>query len=201
MELYPAGSITFVISENHEQDDLITEEDALLLAQSTSEYFKYQLSQKRLDKSIKVTAVDQFRGCVTIVISIGVAITAGGGFAAFEFLKNYKDIREGLDKLIDDMKNLKVWLKKKIFRKKTGKVEEKPEAPFEVLFEETIDQYKKLPPEQRKFWGAGQSVIIVGENDHFSKYTLSVKREDITLPEEKKPVKEKKKKESKKIEK
>ena len=50
------------------------------------------------------------------------------------------------------MKNLKVWLKKKIFRKKTGKVEEKPEAPFEVLFEETIDQYKKLRPEQRKFW-------------------------------------------------
>lgn len=205
METYPAGSITFVISENHSHDEVVTDDMALRLAQSLSDYFSFELSKRNLGNTIAVTGIEIYRGCVTIIISIGVvAAAAGGGWALVEFFKNYKDVREGLDKLVEDMKNMKVWVRKKIFGKTSPSTEttvqenkavkDKPVEPFEILFQQAIDQYNSMDPDHRKFWAAGQEMTIMNEKGEYCKYTLAVKREDIKLPKEKSPEKVKKSK-------
>lgn len=193
METYPAGSITFVISENHKLYDEISDDEAYYLTNSFVDYFRFQLSKNRLDDVITVTGVEYYRGCVTIIITIGAVVAAaGGGLALVGFFKNYKAVREGLDKFLEDMKNMKAWIKRKIFKKpadqtaiipeKAGPETEKTEVPFQILFEQVIDQYNSITPEQRKFWTAGQYVTIMNEKGEYSKYTVAVKREDIALP-------------------
>lgn len=200
METIPAGSITFVISENHSFDEAITENEASFLAKSLSAYFIFQLSKRNLDEYIAVTGVEYYRGCVTVIISIGAIAAASGGLGIVEFLKNYKDIREGLDRLLQDMKNMRVWVKK-LFRK-GGKNSPPPvqhagnepsEQLFEVMFGQAIDQYRKIGDEYKKFWSAGQEITIMHEEGGYCKYTMALKREDITLPKENKLVKESRK--------
>jgi hypothetical protein len=191
MTTYPMGTVTFVVSEYH-ADDFINDLQAEQIMINLVDYFTYQLSQMEKDNAVKVTGFKWTRGCITIIIPLGVVATAGGGLATFKLLKDYKDVREGVFKILEDLKNISIWVKRKVFRKKIISIPDNKgtendkvktdEQTFEVMFEKTKEQLRGIPEEQRKYWSAGQDVIIADEKGDYCRYTLSLKREDIQHP-------------------
>ena len=193
MPTYPIGTLTFVVSENH-YADFISDLQAEQIMVSVADYFTYQIKQKRLDENVKITGLQWTRvcGCITVIISVGAVAAVGGGFAAFKFLKEYKDVRGGILKILEDMKNIKIWVKRKLSLNKklsnsnsadteNEKVKADDKA-FEVMFEETIKHYKGIPEDQRKYWSAGQNITMVSKKGEYCRYTLALKREDIEKP-------------------
>jgi hypothetical protein len=191
MPTYPIGSVTFVISEDHRQDDMITQDLAQVLVNNIESYFTHELTANKLGNSVRVTGVEWTMGCVTIVISIGViSLAAIGGAGAVKFLKDYKDVREGLDKLLEDMKNMRVWVRRKLFRQTKDQPPPLPQVQqdaqaqtdhdvYEIMLEKTIQEQEALPAEHQKYWAAGQVVTVRNEKGQYRRYTLAVKREDI----------------------
>ena len=176
------GTLTVVISENHRENEAIHHAEAAQLTTSFTQYFNYLLSQRGLDKKLTVTKVEWSMGCVTIALTIGLA--AG-------FLKDYKDVREGWDMLVDDLKNAGVWVNKRFRRKKPApsvpapKAQAEPDTttdPLEIMFEQLSRSYKAIPPEQRKFWSAGQEITIMDEKGDLCHYTIAIKKEEIHFP-------------------
>jgi hypothetical protein len=193
MNTEPIGTITLVISENHQDPEAIGEEDAPILVEAVENYFKYLLSAAGLSDKFAITGSEWTLGCVTIILTIGTFIkfVATGGVAALgiKILKDYKDGREGLTKLLEDLKNARMWFKKK-GRKKvlaaTTATTPAKEEPFKIIFEQMVSTYEGLPPEQRKYWAAGQEMTVMDDKGDYRHYTVSLKREDLHEPVAKK---------------
>lgn len=189
MAEHALGTITFVISENHKEQPALTSEEGQALTDQFVAYFRHLLSKYELSDTLEVTGVQWTLGCVTIIVSIGVAAAAaGGGIGLVKFLKEYKDVREGLGKLLEDLKNARVWISKKLRWHKTDTAipsnEEKDKTPaiLQAMFEQITRSYQAIPPEQREYWAAGQEITVLNEKGDLCHLTIAVKREDIRQP-------------------
>lgn len=213
MSLHPFGSITFVISEKHGEHSPIIAAEADELTDRFVTYFNSMLKKQGFEQLVQVTDVQYQLGCVTIVITLGtlLKIVAAGGTIAggYKIFKDYKDFREGLDKFINDLKNIKVWIKRvNPFKNKVQKTpavpapeEDLPAAdPLEIIIENVAEQYKSTPPELRKYIHIDQKVTVETKAGEYCRFTISVMREDIPGPkvEGKEPEKKEARKGSKK---
>jgi hypothetical protein len=212
MPLQPFGTITFVISEKHGEHAPITQPEAEQLTGQFLQYFNSLLTERGFDRFIQVTDVQWTVGCVTIVITLGtlIKILAGGSVVAggVKVFKDYKDFRDGFDKMLNDLKNVKGWFKRiNVFKRKAPVTpsalpevpEHQEEDPVELILENISEQYKSTDPEHRKYYHVDQKVTMVNEKGEYCKVTISVMREDIADPSAGKTTIVKKEKAKKKI--
>lgn len=187
MSTQPIGTITLVVSENHRDGSSIDAELAPFLTAEIVGYVNYLLDGRGLDSEYAITEVQWSLGCITIVLTIGtiIKLVATGGIVAggAKILKDYKDGREGLMKMLDDLKNVRLWFRKKWTHKKEPSASPAAApAPFKAIFEQMVNTYEELPPEQRKYWAAGQEMTVMDGKGDYSHYTVSLKREDLHPP-------------------
>jgi hypothetical protein len=178
------GTITLVVSENHRDGSSIDEDLAPLLTEKVVEYINHLLTRRGLEEEYAITDVQWSLGCVTIVLTIGtmIKVVAAGGLIAggAKVLKDYKDGREGLLKILEDLKNVKLWFRKKWrYQKNASSSATSTPEPFKAIFEQMVTTYEGLPPEQRKYWAAGQEMTVMNENGDLCHYIISLKREDL----------------------
>src|SRR4051794_30875276 len=121
MELADIGTVTLVISENHSEEEFISDELADDIISNLITYLNFRLKEKHLDKKIYFSAKEWTRGCITIVITISLVGGIIAGKVLIDFIKDYKEVREGIKQIFDDIKGMVIWVKRVIVRKKKGK--------------------------------------------------------------------------------
>jgi hypothetical protein len=182
---YPLGTITFVLSENHREDPPFLPDEVPAITQPFVNYFKAALAEYGIANEVEVTKVESSIGCVTIIISIGAAVA--GGYALVEFLKKYKEISESIHQMIEDFKNIKGWIKRKFSGKHATSIspstdpavlDQSPEV-LDAVFEQLSKNYQATAPEHRKYWAAGQEIVVLNERGELTRITVSVKRVDL----------------------
>lgn len=193
MDNISIGTVTFVVSERHTDKHIITGEEAEAITGHFQDYLQSLLNKKKLSEKVAITNVEWSTGCITIVVSLSIIGVAAGGYALKEFIKDYKEIREGVVQILHDLKNAQVWIRKKIKKEKQQPLlnenpMKKNDDTFNIMFQQAIDNYNNTDPALRDYWAAGQEFVVTKENGEESKYTLALKREDLKTPEKiKKP--------------
>jgi hypothetical protein len=187
------GSVAFVISEDHRNHPPISGPDAEQITADFTDFLKYSLKQYDLDRIVTITNVEHSLGCVTIVVSFAMitAAAGAGGLAAAKFLKDYPKIREGLVRLVDDIKGRTVWIKR-LFNKKSTLSPPKEltrtdnaqiSEVKQIAIEKMNKQIDLIPPEHFEYWTAGQEFTLLNEKGDFYKLTISVKAECLHAPD------------------
>lgn len=199
------GSATFVISERHNQEEFITDEEAAVIAISLEAYVQFLIKEKQLDETLVISGVQWTRGCITIIITFSIISAVAGGYVVIDAIKDYKEVREGLVQIFKDLKNAGVWIRKKFRLRKQPPITSQLPAPaqenkaannepFNVMFEQAIKNYESARPEHRKYWAAGQHLTITNDKGETIRYTLALKRDDLLEPKEIKKLAKKSKK-------
>lgn len=193
MENMSIGTATFVVSEHHDAGEQITDQEAAVVADGLVNYLNFLLEEKQLNNQVAISGMEWQRGCITIVVTFSIIGAVAGGYVLIDAIKDYKEVREGLLTIFEDLKNASVWIAKKTGLKKSGKdavqktkiADKQPgpvDDPFSVMFEQAINNYESTPQEFRKYWTAGQDITITNEKGESYRYTLALKCEDLTKP-------------------
>ncbi len=65
MEMNPIGSATFVVSEKHNREEFITDDEAGIIASSLEAYLQFLIKEKQLNDTLVISGVHWTRGCIT----------------------------------------------------------------------------------------------------------------------------------------
>lgn len=194
MQTIPIGTVTVVMSDYHQNEVYITDKMGKELMDDFGTYFTYKLKQYNLENFI-IVKKEWFRGCITIIISIGfsTALLGGGGLLWIQkILKDYKDSRAGLDMLLEDIKNVRVKLKK-IFtkNKKKDQIEQLP-ALTSASPQVNTEMNDSVSIGEKAFFIPGEKIVLYDEKEKlYYIFTLSVMSKDLRSEEEIKTLLEK----------
>lgn len=109
METVPIGSISFFVNTTY-NENLTNNDVADIIAQSIIDYINKKLVNEL--EEVIITGYKIRRGCLIIEIFFSVATAKIVLSGAYSFIKDYPDIKKGLNVISKDLQCCSVWLKK-----------------------------------------------------------------------------------------
>lgn len=172
MEYIPIGSMTMFVNVKTEQYNLYSADVLDDIKDNVHDYVNFHISNNNYFDLKIITDAKWTSGCLIGTITLGVATGAISAAGVYKFIKDYKDIREGLIRIFEDFKNLilVVWGKKNKITTKEKEGEEFKSQVIEIL--------KKYPDEFSEYYLTGNS-IYNEKSEIISIHRITIMREDL----------------------
>lgn len=187
MDVLEIGTITLFTNVNDNQKYLFDEALNDEVSKALVNWVKKELENRFPKNDIIIIEYKTEVGCIITPILIGILLKttaatatatavgtgltiAGVGGATYKVITDYDKIKKNIKSIGEDAKNL--WIR--VFHRKK-KTERKEDVPSE----QKVEVYDEMPDDLKKYYSAGQDVVIVSEKEILTNHKVCIIRDDI----------------------